>query len=261
MKLNYLLVIIIFLWTTTSCRKNKAGTEKINDKVNAYMSPASEKYGNKQPFSIACRTEERYPCSNYSIIYNMSSSGNTFDIELEHVKTQEICLTAIGPATCTVPIGDVEDGNYNLNFFLNGRKNSYQLTVTDKSYSISGNSSTVAENQKYVDITEKILMKIPADIYWGKMWDHTGDNMQPAYRWLDSALSSKGAVATKLEAGNYFYFKVDKSGVPVSDDGSKSINYVYKYTGAIDDLKPIFKHFADTVSVRLQNADDKLLTN
>ena len=261
MQRYYLFILVLMFVTSSSCRKNKAGTEKIKDKVMASMSPASQNYGSKQPFSIFCSTEERYQCSNYAINYNISKSGNTFDIELKNVTIQDICATAFGSATCTIPIGDLEEGNYNLSFLLNGRKNNYELIVTDKSYIINGNSNVVVEGGKYVEFTERKLMRVPEDVYWGNIWDHTGDDVWSMYQWLDSALSSKGAASTKLEAGNYWFFNITDSGVPTLGGAANSISYFYKYVGDINELRPIFTHFPDSITVRMQNANDKFLIN
>ena len=184
----------------------------------------------------------------------MARTDKGYEIKFTDIKKPEICLTAFGPATATIPL-DLKPGNYELNFVLRGKTNQFTLSVKDGTYEITGG------NGSNVTMGNTKVLSVPADTYWGTMWDHTGDDMTMHYTWLDSALKKKGLTPAKMEPGDYRSFTVDANGNYAGVGAPNEISYIYKYTGDVNELKPLFEQFPDSVTVRLQNAQNILLTN
>lgn len=260
--LFYIPVIFSLLISTTSCKKEKADQlgiqkdEPIEGNISAYMSPQVDyKTSNKQ-FSITCKTEKGYPCSNYPIKYSINTNGKNISINLEAVTIQTICATAFGPADCTIPLSHLKNGTYNLVFNVRDNANRYVLTITDESYHLKPVNSP-----KEVSFTNSELMKVPDNIAWGYMWNHDGSNISSSFNLFDSTMRAKGAIAKTLSAGDYGYFKINANGKMFIDPHSNGISYVYTYADSIATLEPVIKQFPNSMSVRLSRINDRFISN
>ena len=62
-----------------------------------------------------------YPCVNYPINYSFSRIGTDIRIRFKYIENIEVCLTAIGPATCEIDLGELSNSReYNVQFKHNG---------------------------------------------------------------------------------------------------------------------------------------------
>ncbi len=261
--LLYIPFVFALIISITSCKKEKADQlgiqgkdEPIEGNISAYMSPQVDyKISNKQ-FSITCKTEKGYPCSNYPIKYSINTNGNTISINLEAVTIQTICATAFGPAHCTIPLSHLKNGIYSLIFNVRGNANRYELTITDKSYQLKPINSP-----KDVAFIGTELMKVPDNTAWGYLWNHDGSNPENSFNIFDSSLRAKGATPKTLSEGDYGYFKIDADGKLKISPHSNGISYVYTYVDSIATLEPVMKQFPKSVSVRLSRINDGFIKN
>ena len=261
---QYLLATTILLVLLGSCTREKGDqlgitpTEEVSGNIEVRIQPPGKFYGNPQPtpLTLLCRTEKQYPCANYNIAHTIKRNGNGFEIEFRHVEKYAICLTTFGPANVNIPLEGLAEGNYELKFVLGGKNNDYILEVRGGSYQI------VQQGKKgNVSFAMDAVMTIPPNTLWGKMWDHSGDDITPLFEQFNNGMNSKGATLKKLSPGNYWIFSVDNTGEMVIEQGSTGKGYFYQYTGDINSLEPLIDQFADSITVRLQNNDGVLLTN
>lgn len=254
---SIILTIVLF----AACKREKADkigladTEPVPAGINIKPVPPVTMYNQDEPFSILCETEKQYGCANYAINYTKRQEGNIINITFNHIEKPAICLTAIGPAKATIPIGDIAPGSYELRFAISDMLASCQLIVTPGSYELKANTTGL------VNIALHKVMRIPAHTLWGEMWDHTGDDIQPIYQKVDSGLRATGATPVQLPAGNYWHFTVGANGAPVTQTPG-AVSYCYQYTGNISTLAPVLQAYnSDSLTIRLQNADGQLITN
>jgi hypothetical protein len=77
------------------------------------------------------QTERSYGCFNFSILADVDVQPGVITVRLKGIFEPEICLTALGPATCTKPLA-LSPGTYQL-VVLNGSaydKHTLELTAT-----------------------------------------------------------------------------------------------------------------------------------
>lgn len=74
-------------------------------------------------------TERVYSCLSHQIIYCEKTRKHEIYIHFKKVKIPDMCLTALGPAECTIELGNLEAGEYNITFELNDKKTKGKLKV------------------------------------------------------------------------------------------------------------------------------------
>jgi len=85
---------------------------------------------NGDDIEIICLTEKTYECSNYLIRYRLRQVNNgELRAKLKDVVVPETCLTALGPAYCTMVAQNLEPGSYPISFELNNQKTNGTLIV------------------------------------------------------------------------------------------------------------------------------------
>ena len=70
----------------------------IDSRINIKLS--EELSVDKRDFFLYCSTERIYGCINYGIDYYVIKGANGFKIKFNNVVISDICLTALGPASC-----------------------------------------------------------------------------------------------------------------------------------------------------------------
>lgn len=79
---------------------------------------------------IECETEKSYPTIVNRIDYSDSKLGKTINIRFKSILATGM-LDAIGPAAVDVDLGTLDQGEYTVNFKLNGETTEATLTVGD----------------------------------------------------------------------------------------------------------------------------------
>lgn len=114
---------------------------------NAYEKPIEsdiyiELVKESNSYFLFAKTEKEYPCSNLPIDYTFSKFGKRIKFKFNFVQNSDLCLTALGPATCKINLGDLSTArDYELLFKLNKKENTGKLIFED-SVKIVMNSST-----------------------------------------------------------------------------------------------------------------------
>lgn len=92
---------------------------------------------------VKMKTLDIYRCMNFGLVSDLSQTSSSLNIAISGVKESDICLTALGPAKNSFQ-PELGPGHYDLSFTHNGQHYPYELTVTDSSLQVSGDSSFVA---------------------------------------------------------------------------------------------------------------------
>lgn len=132
----------ILLLTTilTSCTKEKASnlglgaTEEISSNIRVRF--GEDPYNPDKKLAFIGKTEKNYPCSNYIIGYNLTTEQNTIKISFININKPGICATAFGPATCSIPVENISDGDYKVQFIVDGSLYEYNIRIQNGSYSV-----------------------------------------------------------------------------------------------------------------------------
>lgn len=238
MKKNILpLIALMFLpLLFTNCddavSDNKEYTA-IDSRINIKQS--EELSVDKRDLYLYCSTERIYGCINYGIDYYVIKGANSFKIKFNSVVISDICLTALGPASCRIKLGELIEGTYNLNIEVNGKAELAILTVTNNSYKIT---HTPGFDFKF-ERTD--LKRVPDNLIWGSI-GYINDSLTNVVNAFIDSLKILGAVPVNLSAGDYGFFKIDSSGnmVPPEYHGYPFIKmYLFDYQNDLEDLKAL----------------------
>lgn len=203
---------------------------------------------------LNCATVQYYPCMNYGLVYNFSRYGRTIDVKFTGISVPNVCLTALGPATRSIPLPNLTPGSYNLNVTVNDTMHAFTLEVSGSAYSVTGADTNA------VSFLHPEIKRIPPGTLWGYA-GYPARTMESVVRsFLDSALTI-GCMHVTLSPGNYYYFAVDAAGNIVfpGDHGYYfMMPFVYSYAGGSDPVKELVarygKTYGDSLSLSVFNA-------
>lgn len=100
---------------------------------------------------FSMRTEEIFPCANFSIHYDIDRSRNQVRIRVLEIIRPDICLTALGPARAGFEL-PLETGRYDLALVSGSLADVYSVAVTDDRIDVESRSATFSRPE--------------ADVYW-----------------------------------------------------------------------------------------------
>lgn len=204
---------------------------RVNIKLAEELSPG------KRTLFLYCNTERIYGCMNYGIDYYVIRGTNSFNVKFRNIVISQICLTALGPASCQIKLGELSAGTYNLNLEVNGKTEQAILTITSGSYKIT---HTPGFDFKF-DNTE--LKRVPDNLIWGSV-GYINDSLTNAVNTFIDSLQLLGASPVTLTAGDYGFFKIDASGnmIPPENHGYPFIKmFLYDYQNDLEDVKQLIK--------------------
>lgn len=123
-----------------------------------------------EPFiQLEMKTLDIYRCMNFGLVSELSQTSSSMHINIWGVKETDVCLTALGPAKKSFPL-NIAPGKYDLSFTHQSRHFPYELTVTDSSLHVSGDSSFVAPETnvfwRYPENSFAFLCQSNADSRW-----------------------------------------------------------------------------------------------
>lgn len=174
--------------------ENTAIDSRINIKLSEELSQ------DKRDLYLYCRTERIYGCINYGIDYYVIKAANSIKIKFSSIVISDICLTALGPASCRIKLGELSEGTYNLNLEVNGKTELAILTVTNDSYKIT---HTPGFDFKF-DNAE--LKRVPEYLIWGST-GYINDSLANVVNTFLDSLQILGASPINLSAGDYFFLR------------------------------------------------------
>jgi hypothetical protein len=234
----FLIVLLPLLLILIGCEdtvSDNTSYTSIDSRINIKL--REELSANSKKVILNCRTERIYGCINYGIDYSVIKTANNFRIKFSGIIISDICLTALGPASAQINLGNLSTGTYNLTLEVNGKTESALLIVTDSLYQINFQPGF---DFKF-DNTK--LHRIPRYLIWGSVGYINDSLTNLANAYLDS-LQILGAVQINLSAGDYGFFEIDSFGNIVTPDnhGYPFIKmYKFEYQNDLNSIKELMK--------------------
>lgn len=220
-----------------SCEKTDLGLENepIDSKIIVEAREVIEEQG--KSIRLVAKTEEIYPCVNYSISTKFQLNENSYNITYTGIGEVDICFTAIGPATSIVPLGSLSIGTYPIELNNGNLKNEGALIVTDSEIKLSFGQLKGIE----IPVTE--YKRVPAQTYWGTIGYHTESTEKLAKQFIQE-LAEQGAEFNEQLAGDYWYYKIDQKGAIMDAENHgyyfvKSI--IFNYSGDESELRDLIR--------------------
>jgi hypothetical protein len=235
-KLIPLLALLFSLMLTTSCLKEKTEYLPLGEvKLHKFENLAND----PRLLFFVFETTNNYECLNYPIRYENSTSTGNIDVRLIDIEKTDFCLTAIGPATAEVNLGNYQTGSYPVKITIGNVENSGTLHVTNAQYILYLNSPQM------MTIASDTLNRIPDSFIWGYAASSDTTDFPIVEAFLDS-LENIGAAPVSIMQGEYGYFKIDQENeiepLEVSN-WSHSINFYYKFDESEAVLKDLVYHY------------------
>ncbi|MCH9023729.1 MAG: hypothetical protein IH931_00185 [candidate division Zixibacteria bacterium] len=207
---------------------------------------------------LRCVTDSIFPCANFLIEYDLSTTSNTLALAFTRISDPIICLDAFAPAAAIVSLGDLANISYDFPITVNSLTIPAQLILTDSTIEIVGGDST------WTHIVRPVLYRVPASTIWGEV-GYNAFARDSALTFFDS-LASLGATPETLSTGHYGYFFIDSTSAIDSilelgpSIGTDSLfSYIYRYTGdttALSNLVQDYENQAgNLVRVNIRTSD------
>lgn len=229
---------MIIATAISSCKDDDIETiplETVNGEITE-----SVYYGTKIFLFNFYTDNETYPVT-YEIRNSSKTDGNQVDIELLDIQKDGNDNLDIqkGPASCSIDLGSLDEGQYNLNI----KAGNYSTTGT---FTISGSLITCQLSQNEgISLSHDTVRRIPFGTVWGYVGYQNSSYSSIANAFL-SNLNSIGAEQANLPEGYYGYFSVTDSGTiaqPINEDYSYYKEYFKTYSGDPNSLDNLVNHY------------------
>ena len=233
------LIVLMFLFHNCSDSTSpELNFERIDSKLNIVL--REELTSESRNLILNCSTERIYPCCNYGIDYNVVKGAKNIKVRFSKIVKPQICLTALGPAGCSINLGSLAEGQYNLELEVNGKTEIAQLIVKGNTYQIHHQPGL---NIKFENLE---LKRIPQFLIWGSV-GYINDSLVSAVNAFTDSLQILGAQQVQLLPGDYWYFKVDAQGnlIPPEYHGYPFVKmFSYSFNGSLDELKEFISRYS-----------------
>lgn len=130
--ISILSILMIFI---AGCGKDKAVDPDPTQAMAVNLTMAEKVEGNDRELVFYIATDQIFGCCNNLIQNEVLRQDNLVNIYFDGIYFPDICLTALGPATAEISMGDLAPGNYMI-YLNNGSLSNFVLKVTAESYTI-----------------------------------------------------------------------------------------------------------------------------
>ena len=215
------------------------GVTAVDSKIHIVM---TEDYkAAPRTLQFACQTERIYGTISNPIIFTKQQNGDAIDISFKGVHLSEFGFSALGPATAHIDLGELDPGNYTLNFHNGDVKQTATLTVTAESYTVEmGDNPTFGFDYKR-------LSRIPKNAIWGTVSYMSDITPTIADSFLDDLLAL-GVKSEGFAPGYYREFEIDGNGdvvqpEPYTHHPRRDRNFVFRYDGDLDRIEELIMQY------------------
>ena len=249
-------IMLILSVATIGCDKTIKQRSKIDTQIEITMMESSSK-----ALQLYFSTTKIYPCCNYPIDVSWKNSSNIIDITFKGIIETDICLTAIGPATAMIDLGEFKNGTYQLNFHNEHVKQSGELIVSSDSYKINFKENSL------VHFTNIPLNKIPQNTIWIAI-NYNEEKYLSSFldAFMDLGVTEKSylrgyySFENTLYPGLYSSFKVEENGtiaflpniahLGVGLGRLFTQSFVFQYSGNIANIEQLIKQYKEQIEIR-----------
>ncbi len=199
---------------------------------------------------------------NFPLLTDKQVDENSSRITFTSVGETIICLTALGPATTTIDLNSVSNGEYEIELNNANLKNKGTLKVTDTDISLQFGQ------KNGIDFVRENTKRVPAKTYWGTIGYHVQSSSTLVDEFIQK-FSDAGAVFTKQSPGQYFYYEIDNSGDIVSNVENSGYyfmrRFIFQFDGDEAKLKQIVqvdgKIYKEILSMSLETYKGEMIYN
>jgi len=181
-----------------------------------------------------------------------SISSDKIVIDFNGIIRSDFCLTSTGPASTTIDLGSLSNGNYDLEIQVEGKKSVGLLIVTPDFYAIN------LDKPRQLQIKFSPLIRVPDNTIWGTIGYASSSYSAMAQTFIDS-LQYFGATPGSYLPGDYNYFEINSSGQIISPSNGGGYyfaqSYIFNYAENTSTLKTLVNNYGhnsgDTLSIIL----------
>ncbi len=197
-------------------------------------------FDNERTFVFDLETIETYPCLNFRLEVDVISSHGKTDIYAHNIDVPDICLTALGPAQQTLNMGDAENVQSNITFWVNENQHDFHLLVKDEYITFIPGEI----DEKHLFFTYDTLRRIPQNTLWGYIRNHNANNSEIIEEILQE-FRLNGAEEIFLNDGKYHYFEIKNQNIVFDNLKQPTHGFFYDYDGKLEDLAEIFNQILE----------------
>jgi len=259
MRNTLIAVIAILLWACAD-GDSELNDSPIDSKITIETRELLDVDSRRLTFS--CATERVYPCVNYPLLTDRQDDENSFQLTFKSVGITDICLTALGPATASVELGAIAEGEYAFELNNADQKNKGTLKITESEIKL------IFDHQNGIEIVRASTKRVPEKTYWGTIGYHTSASSTLVDEFLQK-LSDEGAMFNKQQPGHYFYYEIDESGEIVANTENSGYYFmkafIFQYDGDESALKAFIttdaKQYGSQLSIYLTSFRGESVNN
>jgi len=211
--------------------------EDIKSDINVKMWESVD--STQRVFKLLCYTDDVYSCVNYTIGTSIEKNNGVTTIKFKGIYAPSLCLTANGPATSTVTLGEATDSVINLLVNIEGAESIGKIRMTDTTF--EADFSTLKE----LKFVYNELHRLPEKTIWGMVGYHAEATSALVQSFEDS-LQYYGSTELLLGKGQYGYFEIDSTHavvVPSNHGFNFASTFIYHYEGASSVLGRMMRNF------------------
>jgi len=255
--------LLLFVVTLLLACKNTDDGLSNNPIDTKILIEARELLGqNARSLTFFCKTEKNYPCINYPINYSFSKTENLYNITFTDVGEVGLCFTAIGPASTTINLNSIPNGEYQLDINNANLHNKGSLKVSDSEINLN------FSKKNGIEIVRQNTLRVPDKTFWGTVGYHTTSSENLVTEFFQK-LKSEGVLFEKQRPGDYFYYVIDKNGEIVTNNENSGYHYtkafVFQFKGDEVEFKKKVKTIAsiyfDALYIYMETYEGETINN
>lgn len=229
---NFLIFITCLFTVACDLANNSQPITAIESKI--IITPMEVLGESSRSLSLVSKTEKIYPCINYPLLTDKIVKENGIFITFKSVEETTFCLTALGPATAILDLGNVGNGQSNMELNTTSHRNAGNLTITDSEIIVD------FPQQNGIEIVRKVTKRVPEFTYWGTIGYHIEASVDQVAEFLQR-LGIEGAIFEKQVPGDYHYYQIDDDGEIVVNKENSGYwfveGFIFSFEGNEEEFK------------------------
>jgi hypothetical protein len=226
----FTLVIAVF----SSCNKEEE-PEQSFQYINLEFFEQFSSEGSQILFNL--QTIETFPCSNFSLQTSITKSNNHTDIRITNIDVPDICVTALGPASLQLNMGDFSNVPSLFSIWVNEKRHDFELETTEKTIKVK--QGNPFEGNLFFAFDS--LLRIPENTVWGYIVNNPESGKNDIWDEILNAFYEEGAQEITLDNGNYFFFTVENQEIIFENLKNQTTTFYFQFENPIQDLIGIYE--------------------
>ncbi|MFN8394378.1 MAG: hypothetical protein U0176_06870 [Bacteroidia bacterium] len=252
-------VICLLMAAMGAWAQADGGVEEVESGMTLQLNAPILAAGERK-FMLYIRTNDVYPCANYSVEYTKRVKGKKMTVVVTGIRRNQPCEPGMGPAVGAMDLSDFDIGTYKMLLIINRQFFKGTITVDSTYFDL-----TMARNVDplLVRIYNGRLNMIPGGTLWGKC-EYTEERKKALAERFMADLEKAGARKTALPPGNYdeFYLHQPGAAQPKSIKGEAwEYPFVFSYIGGMEPLLELANGYRSDLKITLKNDKGVVMRN